>query len=196
MLKISDDRIRFTDTFVRKLALPAGKTDHIQWDPDLAGFGVRLRPGKASFVVQYRIGSSSSEDLGDVRKITVEDARRVARKRFAQIELGIDPDAEEEKRKTEQASDAQTFEKVVLLYLEAQKPKMARNTYIAADRYLFRHCGPLQKKPLTKITFEDLRGSSEISSRSMARRQQPARAAHWRPSLRGVCAKPWPRQIR
>ena len=29
MLKISDDRIRFTDAFVRKLALPAGKSDHI-----------------------------------------------------------------------------------------------------------------------------------------------------------------------
>jgi hypothetical protein len=35
MLKISDDRIRFTDVFVRKLTLPAGKTDHIQWGPDL-----------------------------------------------------------------------------------------------------------------------------------------------------------------
>jgi hypothetical protein len=68
MLKISDDRIRFTDSFVRKLALPAGKTDHIQWDPDLPGFGVRLRPGKTSFIVQYRIGvDQRRKSLGDVR---------------------------------------------------------------------------------------------------------------------------------
>src|SRR6202007_869613 len=92
MLKISDDRIRFTDAFVRKLTLPNDKTDHIQWDPDLPGFGVRLRPGKSSFVVQYRVGSATRrKSLGDVRKITVDDARSIARKRFAQIELGIAP---------------------------------------------------------------------------------------------------------
>lgn len=157
MLKISDDRIRFTDAFVRKLALPAGKTDHIQWDPDLPGFGVRLRPGKASFIVQYRIGTDQRrKSLGDVRKLTVEDARSVARKRFAQIELGVDPDAEEEQRRVEQASDALTFEKAVVRYLEARQPKMARNTYIAADRYLSRHCGPIQKKPVAKVTFKDI----------------------------------------
>jgi integrase len=180
MLKISDDRIRFTDAFVRKLALPAGKTDHIQWDPDLPGFGVRLRPGKASFIVQYRIGSDQRrKSLGDVRKITVEDARGVARKRFAQIELGIDPDAEEEKRKTEQASDERTFERVVVLYLEAQKPKMARNTYVAADRYLSRHCGPLQKKPVTKITFEDV---AELL-RELVQKHGPTSAARARSAL-------------
>lgn len=159
MLKISDDRIRFTDAFVRKLTLPSGKTDHIQWDPDLPGFGIRLRSGKASFIVQYRVGSDQRrKSLGDVRKLTIEDARSVARKRFAQIELGIDPDAEEEKRKTEQASDARTFAKVVAMYLEAQQPKLARNTYVAADRYLSRHCSPLHKKPVAKITFEDIAG--------------------------------------
>jgi integrase len=180
MLKISDDRIRFTDAFVRRLALPAGKTDHIQWDPDLPGFGIRLRPGKASFIVQYRIGTDQRrKSLGDVRKITVEDARGVARKRFAQIELGIDPDAEEEKRKTEQASDARTFEKVVPLYLEARKPKMARNTYVAADRYLSRHCGPLQKKALTKITFEDVAGLI----RELVEKHGPTSAARARSAL-------------
>jgi integrase len=194
MLKISDDRIRFTDAFVRKLALPAGKTDHIQWDPDLPGFGVRLRPGKASFIVQYRVGTDQRrKSLADVRKIAVEDARGVARKRFAQIELGIDPDAEEEKRKTEQASDARTFEKVVPLYLEARKPKMARNTYVAAERYLSRHCGPLQKKALTKITFEDIaeliRELVEKHGLTSAARARSALAAFFVWSMRQAMAK-------
>src|SRR5258706_8031594 len=153
MLKISVDCIRFTDAFVRGLTLPAGKADHIQWDPDLPGFGVRLRPGKASFVVQYRFGvDQRRKSIGDVRKINLDDARSVARKRFAQIELGIDPDAAEKQRDAEQASDIRTFEKVAALYLEAQKQKMRPNTYIAADRYLSRHCGPLHKKPVNKIT--------------------------------------------
>jgi integrase len=188
MLKISDDRIRFTDAFVRKLALPTGKTDHIQWDPDLPGFGVRLRPGKASFIVQYRVGTDQRrKSMGDVRKITVEDARGVARKRFAQIELGIDPDAEDEKRKTEQASDARTFEKVVPLYLEA------RNTYVAADRYLSRHCGPLNKKPVTKITFEDtaglIRDLVEKHGATSAARARSALAAFFVWCMRQAMAK-------
>lgn len=162
MLKISEDRIRFTDAYVRKLALPAGKTDHIAWDPDLPGFGVRLRSAKASYVVQYRVGTDQRrKGLGDVRKVTLEDARGIARKRFAQIELGIDPDAEEEKRRTDQAADALTFEKVAELYLAAQLARLEadtlrRNTYLAEERYLRRHCTPLHGKPVSKVSFEDI----------------------------------------
>lgn len=194
MLKISDDRIRFTDAFVRKLTLPAGKADHIQWDPDLPSFGVRLRPGKGSFIVQYRVGTDQRrKSLGDVRKITVEDARSIARKRFAQIELGIDPDAEEEKRRTEQASKEKTFEKAVVLYLEARKLKMARNTYVAADRYLSRHCRPLHKKPAAAVTFEDvaklLRELVEKHGPTSAARARSALAAFYVWCMRQAMAK-------
>lgn len=159
MLKISDDRIRFTDAYVRRLALPAGKSDHIAWDPDLPGFGVRLRSGKASYVVQYRVGiEQRRKSLGDVRKVSVDDARGIARKRFAQVELGVDPDSEEENRRAAQAADGRTFEKIVELYLEAQKPRVRPNTYIAEERYLRRHCEPLRKKPVSKVTFEDIAG--------------------------------------
>ena len=162
MLKVLNDHIRFTDAYVRKLGLPADKSDHIAWDPDLPGFGVRLRPGKASYVVQYRIGASQRrKSLGDVRKVNLDDARGNARKRFAQVELGIDPDAEEGKRRAEQESDARTFEKTVDLYLAAQEARLQndtlrRNTYVAEERYLRRHCAPLWAKPVGKITFEEI----------------------------------------
>lgn len=180
MLKISDDRIRFTDALVRTLTVPAGKTDHIQWDPDLPGFGVRLRPGKASYVVQYRVGvEQRRKSLGDVRKVTVEDARGIARKRFAQVELGIDPDAEEEKRRIEQTADARTFELVAEMYLAAQKPRVRPNTYIAEERYLRRHCQPLQKKPVDKVTFADV--ASLL--RDLVRDHGPTSAARARGAL-------------
>lgn len=162
MLKISPDHIRFSDAYVRKLGLPADKADHIAWDPDLPGFGVRLRPGKASYVVQYRIGTSQRrKSLGDVRKVNLDDARGIARKRFAQVELGIDPDAEEDKRRADQESDARTFEKTVDLYLAAQEARLLndtlrRNTYVAEERYLRRHCAPLRVRPVGKITFEEI----------------------------------------
>ena len=44
---------------VVRLALPAGKADHIEWDDDMPGFGLRLRRSgdakvRRSWVVQYR----------------------------------------------------------------------------------------------------------------------------------------------
>jgi hypothetical protein len=42
--------------------------------------------------VQYRVGAQQRrESLGDVRKVKLDDARKIARHRFAQAELGIDP---------------------------------------------------------------------------------------------------------
>lgn len=185
MLKISDDRIRFTDGYVRKLVLPVGKTDHIAWDPDLPGFGVRLRPGKASYVVQYRVGADQRrKSLGDVRKVTLEDARGIARKRFAQVELGVDPDAEGVKRRAEQEADGRTFEKMVELYLAGQQARLEegtlrKNTYISEERYLRRHCGPLQRKPVTKITFEEI----AALIRELIKAHGPTSAARARGSL-------------
>ncbi|MGY4371124.1 integrase [Bradyrhizobium sp. LB1.3] len=185
MLKISEDRIRFTDAYVRKLALPAGKTDHIAWDPDLPGFGVRLRAAKATYVVQYRVGiDQRRKGIGDVRKVTLEDARGIARKRFAQVELGIDPDAEEEKRRTDQAADALTFEKVAELYLASQLARLEagslrRNTYLAEERYLRRHCTPLHGKPVSKVSFEDIAGLI----RKLMKEHGPTSAARARGAL-------------
>jgi len=70
------DTARFTAGNVAKFTLPVGKTDHIEWDPELPGFGVRLRSGSAFYIVQYRVGSKQRrESLGDVRKTDLEQAR-------------------------------------------------------------------------------------------------------------------------
>src|SRR5262249_6883768 len=50
---------------------------------------------------------------------------------------------------------------LVELYLAAQKARLdagtlRKNTYISEERYLRRHCTPLQKKPVSKVTFEDI----------------------------------------
>jgi hypothetical protein len=42
----------------------AGKSDHIEWDDELPGFGLRIRNGVCSWIVQYKIG-------GQQRRITL-----------------------------------------------------------------------------------------------------------------------------
>ena len=48
--------MKFTKDTVAALTMPPGKTDHIEWDTELPGFGVRLRGERKRWVVQYRIG--------------------------------------------------------------------------------------------------------------------------------------------
>jgi hypothetical protein len=70
--------------------MPASKSDHIEWDDSLPGFGVRLRGTSKRWTVQYRGGTKQRrESLGDVRKVKLEDARKIARQRFAQVEWAL-----------------------------------------------------------------------------------------------------------
>ena len=92
--------MQFTKATVTALSLPKGRTDHIFWDDELPGFGLRLRGGTRRFVIQYRFaGQSRRESLGDPRKVSLDDARRAARVRFAKLELGVDSGAERAKAK-------------------------------------------------------------------------------------------------
>jgi integrase len=143
---------RFSDDVIRRLKLPAGATDQILWDPELPGFGVRLRSSKSTYLVQHRFQKATQrESLGDVRKLKLEEARKVARQFFAKVEIGIDPRAE--KRKAEEAAAAAklTFKAVADLYLEAKETKMRPNTFKAARVYFDVKWAPLHRKPISTI---------------------------------------------
>jgi integrase len=87
--------MRLTIDTVAALTLPAGKAELFSWDETMPGFGVRLRGTSKRWTIQYRIaGRQRRESLGDVRKVALADARKIARQRFAQVELGADPAAD------------------------------------------------------------------------------------------------------
>ena len=67
--------------------------DAVFWDPDLAGFGVRVYPsGKKVFVVQTRaFGRSKRVTLGTYGKLTPEQARKNAAAVIARIKKGQPP---------------------------------------------------------------------------------------------------------
>jgi integrase len=146
------DTARFTAGNVAKLTLPDGKADHIEWDPELPGFGVRLRSGSAFYIVQYRVGTKQRrESLGDIRKTELEQARKNARVRFAQVELGIDPRAERDKLEASQKADGLTFRVLADDYLAARESVQAVNTHNAAKRYFAQHWAPLHRRPVHTI---------------------------------------------
>jgi integrase len=148
--------VNFTKDAVAALAMPAGKVDHITWDDSLPGFGVRLRSTRKSWVVQYRVGKQQRrESLGDVRKVGLDAARKIARQRFAQIELGLDPRANKIAAEAA-AARGLTLAAVAEKYLDAKRPKLRPASYEAARRYLTLHWRPLAVRPLASIGRADV----------------------------------------
>ena len=145
--------MKLTKDAVAALVRPADKPDHIEWDETLPGFGVRLRGAGKAWVVQYRLGPQQRrESLGDVRKVSLDDARKIARQRFAQVELGVDPAAERARANAQ----ALTLGIVIGRYLEAKRDRLRPNTFKAATRYFAAHWRPLHNRPLDAIKRADV----------------------------------------
>jgi integrase len=150
--------MKLTIAVVAKLTLPEGKTDQFFWDDDLPGFGVRLRGQHKTWVIQYRVGAQQRRESLDVRKIGIEDARRIARNRFAQIELGTDPTAEKAKQREAARTAKLTLAVAATRYLEAKADRMRSSTYQGAKLHLNEHWKPLHGLPLGSVTRADVAG--------------------------------------
>src|ERR1700712_5654298 len=67
------------------------------WDADLTGYGLRVRPnGAKSYIVVYRAGHGRRAPvrkytIGQVGKLTPDEARGLARKALGLVALGQDP---------------------------------------------------------------------------------------------------------
>jgi hypothetical protein len=129
--------MKFTTASVTALKRPAHKDDHVEWDPSLPGFGVRLRGDAKTWLIQYRFGlQQRRESLGDVRQMKLEDARKAARQRFAKLRLGIDPAAERAKARAEANATKLTVGNAVERYLDAKADVLRPGTYNQAKLHV------------------------------------------------------------
>jgi integrase len=149
--------MKLTANSVAALTLPEGKADHIEWDDSLPGFGVRLRGNSKRYTIQYRVGTQQRrESLGDVRKITLDQARTIARQRFAQVELGTDPAAEKAKVRAANAAMALTLNVAAARYLDYKRDRLSRSSFNGAQRHFYKHFAPLMNRPLADITRKEI----------------------------------------
>jgi len=99
-------------------SLQATGRDYINWDGELPGFGVRVRPsGTKSYVVQYRAGRgrkapSRRMTIGAASKLTPEEARAVAKRIFGDVARNNDPAADRGRERREM-----TISEVAALYV-------------------------------------------------------------------------------
>jgi hypothetical protein len=73
---------------------PPDKSDYIVFDDDIAGFGLRFREGRRSWVFQYAIGSGAgriTRRVGDYPALSPAKAREEAANLHAKVHLHGDP---------------------------------------------------------------------------------------------------------
>jgi integrase len=160
---------------VAGLGLPAGKDDHLEWDDELAGFGVRLRAsGRKAWIVQYRPSNSRRTrrvTLGAVEKFTPAEARVAARKLLARVALGHDPQGE---REAERARSARTFRSAIEVYLVAKQGELRPASYRTRKLYLL---GGPYFRPLHPIGVGDITHSDVAARLSAIARDHGAQTA-------------------
>jgi integrase len=134
--------MRLTQTGLVRIALPAGMDDKIFFDEELPGFGLRVRAGGSrKFVVHYRQGGAQRRHtIGAANVLTLDEARKRARKILVAVDDGKDPAAE---KASKRVASALTFSKVMEDYLEARQPGMKPRTHEEYSRHLRKHWKPL-----------------------------------------------------
>jgi Arm DNA-binding domain/Phage integrase family/Phage integrase, N-terminal SAM-like domain len=173
------ERRKLTTIIARNLEPPSGKSDHIEWDEDFLGFGVRLRVGRngvsRKWVYQYDIaGRTRRMTLGNVNAIGIQDARRTAGEVSGKVRLGRDPVGEKAESR---ARAANTFASVMKNYLEMLKLRVRESTYKTAEYRLRAFCEPLHPLPFTAITRREIAAVlTSIAARGKLRLSNHVRA--------------------
>jgi integrase len=150
--------MKLTTIIARNLELPSGKADHIEWDKNFPGFGIRLRAGRnrisRMWVYQYDIaGRTRRVTLGNVNAISIQDARKTAGELSGKVRLGHDPVRE---KAESQAREANTFAIVMKKYLETIKSQIRTSTCETTEYRLRVFCKPLHPLPFITITRRDI----------------------------------------
>ena len=146
-------RVKLTPDFVAKPPLPELPKDRvIHWDSMLPSFGLMVTAGgHASFVCQYRVGRRSHR-MSLKAGLTLQDARREAKKLLGDVARGGNP---LDKRRKEAAAGADTFRSIAEEYIRRESRGLRRMGEREAilKRHVFAKLG---SRPIGEIKRSDI----------------------------------------
>ena len=147
--------MKLTAGRISGLRLPPGKADHIEWDDDVPGYGVRLRAGGAiGYVLQYKVGDRHRRmNLGAVSAVSLTEARKTAANLYHRVKLGEDPASDKAEAKIKAA---ETFAAVTARFLEYKRTRLRPKTLSDLERHLLIHAKPLHGLQLAKVERRDI----------------------------------------
>lgn len=163
--------MKLTAKSLTAVRLPAGKTDHIAWDPEIPGLGLRVRAGGSRvWVFQYALGekqrrmalgAATAESFktekrkgqnGEIEIVNLGIRERAAQL-HARVKLGQDPAGEKEQGRR-RAVDL--FETLVKKYLALKKESTRPGSYTEIERHLLKHARTLHGLQISKISKNDI----------------------------------------
>jgi len=168
---------KLTQTLIKGLAYQGdGKQKDIRWDNLITGFGIRIYPtGKKSFIISYRDkGKKHLYTIGQYGKITLEQAREIAKKRFGDVADNKNPLLE---RKADRKKNKWTVRTAFKDFLNKYAKKRTKN-WKEAKRIFEKDVFPaIGRKPIDEVDKDDIlkildkienRGAGVMANRSLA----------------------------
>lgn len=113
--------MKLTNTKVKNLPLPIDKEQHLEWDSETRGFGIRIsRSGSKSWIVQGRVyGKTRRVTLGPFELLSADEARKRAQAKLLEMYDGKDPQVEKKKLKAQ----GETLREVMEDYIQHKRTK-------------------------------------------------------------------------
>src|SRR5262249_38680865 len=129
--------MRLTKINISKVVVPSGKSEIIEFDDDVPGFGLRVRAGgSAIWIFQYRQGSKQRRlSLGSAAAITAQNARERA-SLHARVRLGEDPAGQKIESRTRAV---ETLGSILRPFLLVKKAALKPRSYVEVERHLLLH---------------------------------------------------------
>jgi integrase len=133
----------------------SGKSDQIVFDDSMKRFGLRLRAsGRKTWIIQYeQFGCSRRVSLGDASVVNPDQARDLAKKLLANVDLGNDPGEERAEAKIQAK---RKLKSVVEQYLQAREWELRPSTFAEVKRYLTVTFKRLHTMPIKAIQRADV----------------------------------------
>ena len=160
----------------------------------IPGFGLRIRAGDKgqhrTFIAQYKIGAKHRRiTLGNVTKVTLENARQQAKRIFGKVANGDDP-ANEKAEKRRVASH--TLDATIANYLEAKAIELKPRSFLEVKRHLERDWQALHSLAIANIGRANVAAALSVMAKTKggvtANRSRAALSALYRWAIgEGLC---------
>jgi integrase len=148
--------MKLTEREITQYRPPQGKADHIIFDENLAGFGLRYRDGRRVWLFQYAFVSDGNRvnrrmTFGTFPDLPPAKARSIAADLAAKVRLGQDPAADKAVKRSEAGH---TFGRLVAGYLEQKRNELRPRSYVEVERYLDVYAKSLHGLPASGVDLK------------------------------------------